>query len=130
MFKRSYPSLKKLGGYVADLNLRLAFLQGWIDAGAAPSCFWISGFYFPQSFLTAVNQNFARKYKIPIDLVAFEFEVTKAETAEEIETAPADGAFINGLFLEGSRWERQASQLSESKPKVTCLVFLLIQSSV
>merc|ERR1712037_983477 len=35
--KRSYPSLKKLGGYVADLNLRLGFLQSWINAGQAPS---------------------------------------------------------------------------------------------
>ncbi len=128
--KRSYPSLKKLGGYVADLNLRLAFLQSWIDAGTAPNCFWISGFYFPQSFLTAVNQNFARKYKIPIDLIAFEFEVTEAETAEQIHTASHDGAYINGLFLEGSRWERQASRLSESKPKVTYLIFLLNKSCV
>jgi dynein heavy chain len=47
--KKSYPSLKNLGGYVSDLIVRISFLQTWITEGKAPNCFWISGFYFPQS---------------------------------------------------------------------------------
>ena len=62
---------------------RLQFLQSWIDNGIAPNCFWISGFYFPQSFMTAVNQNYARKYKIPIDLIAFKFDITTKEDSGE-----------------------------------------------
>jgi dynein heavy chain len=134
----AYPSVKPLGSWVVDLVDRLQFLQRWMDNGP-PNVFWISGFFFTQSFLTGVRQNFARKYGIPIDETTYDFRVLNTQenlavnavakgekppaSAVDVSgqpisgASPADGAYINGLFLQGARWDANHGVLSDSKPR-------------
>ncbi|KAK9828903.1 hypothetical protein WJX72_002692 [[Myrmecia] bisecta] len=114
--KVSYPSLKPLGSYLEDLYRRLAMLQDWYEKGA-PSIFWLPGFFFVQSFLTAGLQNFARKNSIPIDMVEYDFEMLGMDEAR-YSSPPAEGVYVYGLYLEGCRWDPVAKELAESQPKV------------
>ena len=119
--EKSYPSLKPLGSYISDLITRLQYLQKWIDK-EQPKVFWISGFFFTQSFLTGILQNYSRKHQIPIDTLAFDFdffeEPTEPERLDERYSEPEDGCYIYGLYLEGCRWDFGESRLAESLPKV------------
>eukprot|EP00116_Pleurobrachia_bachei_P010964 sb/3471226/ len=96
-------------------NDLIVFFQNWVTKGI-PNVFWLSGFYFTQSFLTGATQNFARKYKIPIDHLTFEFEIMSAE--DSMDCKPDDGVYVYGLFIEGAIWDREKMQMGEAAPKI------------
>lgn len=73
---KAYPSMKPLVLWQEDLLKRCHFIQDWIDTGM-PLTFWISGFFFPQAFLTGTMQNYARKLQIGIDTVELDFRNQK-----------------------------------------------------
>eukprot|EP00607_Mallomonas_marina_P008255 CAMPEP_0182417146 /NCGR_PEP_ID=MMETSP1167-20130531/1548_1 /TAXON_ID=2988 /ORGANISM="Mallomonas Sp, Strain CCMP3275" /LENGTH=489 /DNA_ID=CAMNT_0024590475 /DNA_START=849 /DNA_END=2315 /DNA_ORIENTATION=- len=112
---KAYPSMKPLSAWVDDLIARLHFINGWIAYGV-PVVFWISGFYFPQAFLTGSLQNFARKHHFPIDTLTFDYNITETDWRDIVEK-PADGVLIRGLYLEGARWDSTIGSLTDSLPK-------------
>lgn len=111
--KVSYPSMKPLASYMKDLLERIEVLQTWYEVGR-PAVNWISGFFFAQSFMTAALQNYARRKKLAIDGIGFEFFMLDNEPTE----VPTDGAYIKGLFLEGCAWDSVQKVLCESQPKI------------
>ncbi|KAG8459256.1 hypothetical protein KFE25_014101 [Diacronema lutheri] len=110
--KKSFPSLKPLASYIADLMDRLAFFQAWVDKGV-PTIFDMPSFFFTQAFMTGTLQNYARKYQIPIDTVDFDFEFLA--TAPKVR--PQDGAYVHGPYFEGARMNEHL-MLDEPQPKV------------
>lgn len=73
---------------------------------------------------TGVKQNYARKHKIPIDAITFNFtclpdRASQGGTAVAAAQGPEDGAIVHGMFVEGARWDGKAGLLAESHPKVS-----------
>jgi len=111
----SYPSLKPLSSYISDFLDRWKFMGTWIKNGI-PYCFWFSAYFFQQAFLTGVLQNFARRDKIAIDQSMWNYKVMKL--AFVAEAHPDKGAYINGLFMDGARWDDDSMFIEDSFPKV------------
>jgi dynein heavy chain len=112
---KSYPSLKKLGGYNQDMLERLAWFADWVENGMPPFL-WITRFFFTQGFLTGQKQNYARKYNIAIDLLDYDFTVIT--DMDQLEVAPEDGVNVTGMYIEGCKWDDERYCLEESDPKI------------
>lgn len=111
--KVSYPSLKPLSSWFADLILRVEFIEGWMKNGN-PTSYCLPYMFFPQGFMTGVLQTHARQYKIAIDKLSFAFEIKEEEGPEELEEKPEDGVYVYGLYIEGGRWDRENQLLADA----------------
>ncbi|XP_011494831.1 PREDICTED: dynein beta chain, ciliary-like [Ceratosolen solmsi marchali] len=114
--RKAYPSNLGLTNWFADLLIRYTELQAWSNDFSLPSSIWLAGFFNPQSFLTAIMQQTARKNEWPLDKMCLYCDVTK-KPKTEINAPPREGAYINGLFMEGARWDMSIGSIAESLPK-------------
>lgn len=99
---KAYPSMLPLGQWCGDLGARIKELEGWVTDFSMPPTVWLGGFFNPQSFLTAIMQQTARKNEWPLDKMCLLTDVTKKQK-EEFAAAPREGAYVHGLFMEGAR---------------------------
>lgn len=112
----SWPS-STLGFWFSDLLARHEQLKAWVSTGR-PLVFWLTGFFNPQGFLTAMRQEITRAHKgWALDNVKVQTDVLK-QMKEDVTTAPQEGVYIHGLFLEGASWHRSGAKLAECLPKV------------
>jgi dynein heavy chain len=137
----AFESTKPLASWMRDLRKRVEFFSRWLDRCRSPDfiqsinlprAVWLSAFFFPQGFLTAVLQAHARMRNLPIDSLAYEFQVTDAcwtgAAQSQTDFQPNNIAFqqqtlggsqlsgvrIFGLYLDGARWSSESQSLEES----------------
>jgi len=113
--KVAYPSLKPLGSWIEDYIKRIDFMRSWLHNGV-PNGFWLSGFFFPQGFMTGTLQNYSRKYKVPIDELNFKFTILDIYDPAELTEPPKDGVYIYGLHMDAARWDPETRSIVEPKP--------------
>ncbi|XP_066156829.1 dynein axonemal heavy chain 5 [Euwallacea fornicatus] len=106
-----------LGFWYTELLERDVQFRGWCNHGK-PNVFWMTGFFNPQGFLTAMRQDVTRAHKgWALDSVVLQNMVTRYNK-EDIKEGPQEGVYVHGLFLEGAGLDRRTGKLVESKPKV------------
>lgn len=105
----SFATLKTLGSWVTDLTFRVAFMRKWLIRGQ-PAAFPMPVFFFPQGFMTASLQTYARQHMEAIDGLSFKFTIL-SQKPEDIHVGPDDGVIIYGLYLEGARFDQDIQQV-------------------
>ncbi|KMQ85895.1 dynein beta ciliary [Lasius niger] len=99
--KRAYPSTLGLSNWFADMLNRITELSNWtVDFNVSkgetavcnkkknyyewqlPSSIWLGGFFNPQSLLTAIMQQTARKNEWPLDKMCLHCDVTRKQKEE------------------------------------------------
>ncbi|XP_053515524.1 dynein axonemal heavy chain 14 [Artibeus jamaicensis] len=111
--------------------------------GGFPVRYWLPAFFFPQAFLTAVLQDYARSQGLSMDTLTFTHHVV-SDTAEREEKelsviiqkklnivrtafkatdSTHVGVHVFGLFIEGARWDHGEKVLEDSLPRELCCDF-------
>ncbi|XP_062548437.1 dynein axonemal heavy chain 8 [Armigeres subalbatus] len=117
VWKRGSWASASLGFWFTELIERNNQFYTWCFKGR-PNMFWMTGFFNPQGFLTAMRQEVARAHKgWALDVVTLHNDVTKMLT-EECKQHPDEGVFVYGLYLDGAGWDRRNNRLQESINKV------------
>lgn len=108
-----------LGSWYAGLIERNDQYRRWLDKGR-PSSFWLTGFFNPQGYLTAVQQEITRAHKNDnwaLDSVVIHAEVTDIMNPDNVHGLPKEGLYIHGLFMDGASWKPREGTIIESEPK-------------
>ncbi|CAH3041642.1 unnamed protein product [Pocillopora meandrina] len=106
-----------LGFWYTDLLERNHQFRGWCFEGR-PNVFWMTGFFNPQGFLTAMRQEVTRAHKgWALDCVVLHNDVTRF-FKDDIAQPPAEGVYVHGLYLDGAGWDRRGCKLVEPTQKV------------
>jgi len=114
--KKAYPCLKPLNAWFADFVLRIEFMNSWLVDGP-PLSFWVPAFFFPQGFMTASLQLYARETQIAIDTLAFSTDPTSMGDGPDVQESPQHGVYIHGLYFQGAGFNPYKLVLCESTPR-------------
>lgn len=108
-----------LGAWYASLLSRDGQYRSWLYDGR-PNSFWLTGFFNPQGYLTAVQQEITRAHKNEnwaLDSVIVHATVTEIMNPDNVKSHPKEGLYVHGLFMDGAAWRPHEGTLVESEPK-------------
>merc|ERR1711991_395264 len=111
----AWASQRGLAAWLTDLSQRYEQLVDWTGNPAdIPTVTWLPGFSNPQSFLTAIKQMTAQRTGDALDKLVVWTDITKTFKVDEIEAKSREGAYVNGLSMEGARWSVQEGSVEKA----------------
>ena len=127
-----------LASWISGLLNRHFQLNNWITKDR-PQSFWLTGFFNPQGFLTAMKQEVTRQKKAQawsLDEVEYTTDVLKeviqgddGKIEGKTLPSPPDGVLVHGLSMEGAGWNRLERRLEDSNPKELYFQFPVVHFS-
>lgn len=118
--KLGFPSTRGLGSWLDNVRQRLDQLNAWKDDPVRkPAVTFLNRLFNPQSFLTAIKQVYSRETGLELNVLTIQTDVLKKLYWEQ-DLPPCkegQGAYVFGFHVEGARWDMQAGQVEESRPK-------------
>ncbi|XP_031627371.1 dynein heavy chain 12, axonemal [Contarinia nasturtii] len=99
--KISYASEKGVASYLIDFCKRLTWIQNWWLSGDMLKSYWLSAFFRPSSFLTAIKLDFARKYSVPLEEITIDYTVVNNDRSLD---GSNEGYSIYSFYLESAHW--------------------------
>ncbi|KAL8274185.1 hypothetical protein Esti_001870 [Eimeria stiedai] len=110
------PSCKPLGSWVAHLLRRVIQYTKWMEEGSLIS-YWLGGLHVPDSLLTAIIQQTSHKKGLALDKLVLLSEVTDLVSCANIADPLEYGAYVEGMYIEGARWDATSRCLASQHPR-------------
>jgi len=125
LFNGQLPSLwsakapqtqKPLASWMIHFLKRHKQYHDWSQLGD-PDVFWLSALQIPESLLSALVQASCRRRGWALDKSTTYTRVTKFTDKSQVSAKLLDGTYVEGLYLEGARWDLEKGCLARQLPK-------------
>lgn len=127
MWSKLAPQTEKnLVNWIAHFERRYRQYKEWIEV-EEPRVIWLSGLHIPESYLTALIQTTCRSKGWALDKSIMYTKVTQHKDAKEITKRLDQGTYVQGLYIEGARWNADEDCLDAQTPKVLVSEMPLVQ---
>jgi dynein heavy chain, axonemal len=117
---------KNLVNWIGHFERRFQQYRDWVDI-EEPKVIWLSGLHIPESYTTALIQTTCRMKGWALDKSTMYSNVTKMTDPKEVTKRLEQGTYIQGLYLEGARWNMEEDCLDVQRPKELVTEMPLIQ---
>lgn len=107
---------KPLGSWMFHFLRRHAQYVDW-NVNGDPAVFWLSGLHVPESLLSALVQASCRRRNWALDKSTLYTKVSNFTDKEQVPKKLLDGTYVEGLYLEGARWDMEDGCLKRQRPK-------------